>query len=117
MKFYRIVFYFLLLIPICLLVYEIRRTLVDTRDMQSELYLLNMQRASQLRLIMGLEMRILHYAEEHEDEGTVGCPLCFQNLLMERYDHDLIRKFLTENGVIARGYMDGVYDEESRVDE
>jgi len=72
--------------------------------MQAELYLLNMQRASQQRLIMGLEMRILHYAEEHEDKGTVGCPLCFENLIIERYDHDLIRKFLTENGVTPRIY-------------
>ena len=57
---FRIAFYFLLLIPICLLVYEIRSTLIDTREMHKELYLLNMQRASQQRLIMGLEMRILH---------------------------------------------------------
>ena len=111
MKF-RIAFYFLLLIPICLLVYEIRSTLIDTREMHSELYLLNMQRASQQRLIMGLEMRILHYAEEHEEEGSVGCPACFKNLIAEKYDHKLIRKFLEENGVNARDYIDGKILEE-----
>ena len=115
MKFFskfRTAFYFLLLIPICILVYEIRVTLLDTREMRRDLYILNMQRASQQRLIMGLEMRILHYSEEHEGEKVVCCPLCFKNLLMERYDHKLIRKFLKENGVNAQDYIDGKISEE-----
>ena len=112
MNFYRTIFYFLLLIPICLLVYEIRISLMDMREGQRELFLLNAQRASQQRLIMGLEMRILHYAEEHGGDKTIGCPLCFKNLMMEGYDHKLIRKFLSENGVSPEKHYDGVYDEE-----
>ena len=108
----RIVFFFLLLIPISMLTYEIRKTLVDTRDMRAELYILNMQRASNQRTILGLQTRILHYSEGHEGDKTVGCPVCFKNLMMERYDHDLIRKFLTENGVAPQDYMDGAFKEE-----
>jgi len=112
MKFFskfRIAFYFLLLIPIFILVYEIRGNLLDTREMHRELYLLNMQRASQQRLIMGLEVRILHNVENHEDRGVVGCPACFKNLMLEKYDHPMIRKFLKENGINPRDYMDGKY--------
>lgn len=105
-------FFFLLLIPICILVYEIRITLLDTREMRRELYILNMQRASQQRLIMGLEVRILHHVEKHEDEKVMGCPACFKNLLIEKYDHKLIRKFLKENGVNAQNYIDGKILEE-----
>jgi hypothetical protein len=111
MKLYRKVFYFLLLVPILLLTYEVRTTLVDMREAQGELFLLNAQRASQQRLIMGLEVRILHYAEGHEHDAIVGCPLCFKNLLMERYDHEMIRKFLQENGINADDYIEGIYDE------
>ena len=112
MSFYRKVFYFLLLIPIVILVYEIRISLMDMREGQRELFLLNAQRASQQRLIMGLQVRILHYSEEHGDEKVIGCPLCFKNLMMEGYDHKLIRKFLSENGVNADDYMEGVYIED-----
>ena len=104
---YRVAFFFLLLVPIFALVYEIRSTLKDTREMRKELFILNLQRASNQRTILGLETRILHYVEEHGDEQIIGCPLCFKNLLMERYDHDLIRKFLMENGVNPEGYFDG----------
>ena len=69
------------------------------REAQGDLFLMNSQRASQQRVIMGLETRILHHVEGHEDEKVVGCPLCFDNLMMEKYDHALIRKFLKENGV------------------
>ena len=113
MKLHKKVFYFLLLIPISLLVYEIRTTLVDMREAQGELFLLNAQRASQQRTIMGIQVRILHYAEGHNEEERFGaCPLCFKNMLMEKYDHELIRKFLRENGVNAQGYMDGELSEE-----
>ena len=78
---------------------------------QREMFLLNAQRASQQRLIMGLETRILHNVEDHEDKGVIGCPACFKNLMMEKYDHKLIRKFLDENGVDPRKYFDGVLDE------
>ena len=104
---FRIAFFFLLLIPISILVYEIRISLLDMREGQRELFLMNAQRASQQRLIMGLETRILHYAEEHGGDTTIGCPLCFKNLLMERFDHKLIRKFLEENGINSGEYMDG----------
>ena len=107
----RVAFFFLLLIPIFLLVYEIRTTLIDMRQAQSDVFLLNMQRASQQRLIIGLQSRILHIVEGHEDEKTVGCPACFKNLMLEKYDHKLIRKFLEENGVSAEDYYDGVYKE------
>lgn len=110
MKFFskfRIAFYFLLLIPIFVLVYEIRSTLRDTREMHRELYLLNLQRASNQRTILGLETRILHYAEEHEGNRTIGCTLCFRNLLMEKFDHKLIHKFLEQNGINSEEYMDG----------
>ena len=63
---YRKAFYFLLLIPIVFLVYEIRITLMDMREAQGELFLLNAQRASQQRTILGLQTRILHHVEEHE---------------------------------------------------
>lgn len=103
----RALFFFLLLIPIFVLVYEIRITLLDMREAQGELFLLNAQRASQQRLIMGLETRILHYSEEHTDEKVAGCPACFKNLLMEKYDHPLIRKFLKENSIDPERYLDG----------
>ena len=112
MKFYQKLFYFLLLIPITILVVEIRISLIDMREGQRELFLMNAQRASQQRLIMGLQVRTLHYAEEHGDEKVIGCPLCFKNLVMEGYDHKLIRKFLSENGVIAEDHMEGVHIEE-----
>ena len=112
MSAYRKAFFFLLLIPICVLVYEIRKSLIDMRIGQRELFLLNAQRASQQRLVLGLQTRILHHAEKHGDEKIIGCPLCFKNLMMEGYDHKLIRKFLSENGVGPEGYFDGVYDEE-----
>ena len=107
MKFYKKMFYFLLLIPICVLVFEIRASLIDMREGQGELFLMNAQRASQQRLIIGLQTRILHYAEDHEDETVIGCPACFKNLLMEKYDHPMIRKFLRENGIDADPYMQG----------
>ena len=110
---YRKIFFFLLLIPISFLVYEIRETHIDTRQAQEELFLLNSQRASNQRTIMGLQVRILHYAEGHDEEETVGmCPLCFKNMLLERYDHELIRKFLRENGIDAQSYLDGELSEE-----
>ena len=114
MKLYKKIFYFLLLIPIFVLVYEIRSSLRDTREMQGELYFLNLQRASSQRTIMGLETRILHYVEDHEGDGHKmgGCPLCFKNMLMEKYDHELIKKFLRENGVDVQGFMDGELTEE-----
>ena len=114
MKFYKSLFYFLLLIPIFVLVYEIRATLIDYRQAQSELFLLNAQTASRNRTIMGLQVRILHYTENHEGSGHKmgGCPLCFKNMLMEKYDHELIRKFLRENGVDVQGFMDGELTEE-----
>ena len=46
------------------------------------------------------------------DEKVIGGPLCFKNLMMEGYDHKLIRKFLSENGVNADDYMEGVYIED-----
>jgi len=111
---HRIVFFFLLLIPIFILVYEIRTTLIDMREGQVELFLLNARRASNQRTIMGLEVRILHYAEDHENSGHKmgGCPLCFRNMLMEKYDHKLIKKFLVENGVDIRGFMENEFSEE-----
>ena len=112
MKLFRAIFYFSLLIPICLLTYEIRSTLIDMREAQRETFLLNAQRASQQRVILGLQTRILHHVEGHEDETVIGCPACFKNLMMEKYDHDLIRKFLLENGVTPEKFYDGVYDEE-----
>ncbi len=108
MKFYRGLFYFLLLVPIFMLVYEVRSTLIDIRHTQKDLYLLHSQSASQIRLIMGLQTRILHYSEEHGTETHIGCPLCFKNLMMEKYDHELIRKFLKENGVDAQSYLEGL---------
>ena len=112
MKLYQKLFYFLLLIPITILVIEIRISLIDMREGQRELFLMNAQRASQQRLIMGLQVRILHYNEGHTDEKVTGCPLCFKNLMLEGYDHKLIRKFLSENGVNAEDYMEGIYTEE-----
>ena len=111
---YRKVFFFLLLIPIFVLVYEIRATLIETRQAQTELFLINAQRASNQRTIMGLQVRLLHHAEDHEGKGhrMGGCPLCFKNMLMEKYDHELIRKFLRENGVDVQGFMDNELDEE-----
>ena len=110
---YKNVFFFLLLVPMSFLVYEIRETHIDTRHAQEELFLLNSQRASNQRAIMGLQVRILHYAEGHDEEETVGmCPLCFKNMLLERYDHELIRKFLIENGIDAQAYLDGELSEE-----
>ena len=113
MKLYKKVFYFLLLIPISFLVYEIRETQIDTREAQEDLFLLNAQRASNQRTIMGLQVRILHYAEGHDEEHkTSSCPLCFKNMLLERYDHELIRKFLRENGINEQSYFDGELSEE-----
>jgi len=112
----RTFFYFLLLIPIVLLVYEIRGSLIDMREGQREMFLLNAQRASQQRLIMGLEVRILHYVENHADEHVVGCPLCFKNLMMEKYDHPMIRKFLKENGVNPEDYFSGTFIENREAD-
>jgi|TARA_R110000751_G_scaffold258505_2_gene357895 hypothetical protein len=110
---YKNVFFFLLLIPISFLVYEIRETHVETRKAQEELFLLNSQRASNQRAIMGLQVRILHYSEGHDEENKSGtCPLCFKNMLLERYDHELIRKFLIENGIDAQAYLDGELSEE-----
>jgi|TARA_R110000744_G_scaffold4455_2_gene16118 hypothetical protein len=110
---YRKVFYFLLLIPIAFLVYEIRETQIDTREAQESLFLLNAQRASNQRAIMGIQVRILHYVEGHNEEEPFGaCPLCFKNMLLERYDHELIRKFLKENGIDAQTYLDGELSEE-----
>ena len=110
---YRKVFFFLLLIPISFLAYEIRETHRYTREAQEEVFLLNTQRASNQRTIMGLQVRILHYVEGHSEDETVGmCPLCFKNMLLERYDHELIRKFLRENGVDAQSYLDGELSEE-----
>jgi len=113
MKLYKKLFYFLLLIPIVVLVYEVRTSLIDMRESQAELFLLNAQRSSNQRTIMGLQVRILHYAEGHNEEEPFGaCPLCFKNMLMEKYDHELIRKFLRENGINAQGYMEGELSEE-----
>ena len=84
---------------------------MDMRQAQNELFLLNAQRASQQRLIMGLQTRTLHYVEGHEDETVIGCPACFKNLLMEKYDHPMIRQFLLENNVNPNDYLDGVYSE------
>jgi hypothetical protein len=113
MKFLRGLFWFLLLVPVIVLVYEVRTTLVDMRRAQAETFLLNAQRASNQRTIMGLQVRILHYAEGHEEGHSFGtCPLCFKNMLMEKYDHELIRKFLRENGVDVQGYMDGELSKE-----
>jgi len=110
---YKNVFFFLLLVPISFLVYEIRETHIDTRQAQEELFLLNAQRASNQRTIMGLQVRILHYSEGHDEEHkTSSCPLCFKNMLLERYDHELIRKFLRENGIDAQAYLDGELSEE-----
>ena len=106
----RKLFYFLLLIPIVVLTYEIRKTLFDMREAQAELFLLNAQRASQQRLILGMETRILHHVEGHGDEKVIGCPACFKNLMMEKYDHPLIREFLRKNGQNPDRYYDGVLD-------
>jgi len=107
MKFHKKLFYFLLLIPVIVLVYEVRTSLIDMREAQNEIFLLNAQRASNQRTIMGLQVRILHYVEGHR-EGEFGtCPACFKNMLMERYDHEMIRKFLKENGIDADAYMEG----------
>lgn len=110
---YRKVFFFLLLIPITVLVYEIRESQIDTREAQEDLFLLNAQRASNQRTIMGLQVRILHYVEGHDEENSFGtCPLCFKNMLLEKYDHKLIRKFLRENGIDAQKFMDNELSEE-----
>lgn len=77
---------------------------------QGEMFLLNAQRASQQRLIMGLQTRVLHCVEGHEDKTVMGCPACFKNLMMEKYDHPLIRKFLKEHGQDPDKYYDGVLD-------
>jgi|TARA_R110000824_G_scaffold195911_3_gene378866 hypothetical protein len=110
---YKNIFFFLLLIPVSFLVYEIRETHIDTREAQEGLFLLNAQRASNQRTIMGLQTRILHYTEGHSEEEPFGtCPLCFKNMLLEKYDHELIRKFLRENGIDAQSYLDGELSEE-----
>jgi hypothetical protein len=101
MKFHKKVFYFLLIIPVVFLTYEVRTTLIEAREAQEELFLLNAQRASNQRTIMGLQVRMLHYLEGHDEMGTAACPLCFQNMIIERYDHELITKFLKENGLLA----------------
>ena len=113
MKLYKKIFYFILLIPISFLVYEIRETHIDTREAQENLFLLNAQRASNQRAIMGIQVRILHYVEGHNEEEPFGtCPLCFKNMLFEKYDHELIRKFLIENGIDAQSFFDGQLSEE-----
>ena len=105
MKLYKKIFYFLFLIPITFLVYEIRETHIDTRESQEDLFLLNAQRASNQHAIMGIQVRILHYVEGHNEEEPFGtCPLCFKNMLLEKYDHELIRKFLRENGIEIKCY-------------
>jgi hypothetical protein len=110
---YKKVFFFLLLIPISLLVYEIREAHIYTREAQEDIFLLNAQRASNQKTIMGLQVRILHYVEGHdEEEGFGTCPLCFKNMILEKYDHELIRKFLRENGIDAQSYLDGELSEE-----
>jgi hypothetical protein len=105
MKTYKKVFWFALLLPISLLVWEIRSTLVDMREAQNDLFILNAQRASNQRTILGLQTRVLHYVEGHADKNTAGCTACFKNLLAERYDHELIRQFLTENGIDPIEYL------------
>jgi|TARA_R110000803_G_scaffold153222_1_gene218090 hypothetical protein len=110
---HRKVFFFLLLIPISLLVQEVREAHIDTRESQESLFLLNAQRAYNQRAIMGIQVRILHYVEGHNEEEPFGtCPLCFKNMLLEKYDHELIRKFLRENGIDAQSYFDGELSEE-----
>ena len=110
---HRKVFFFLLLIPISLLVHEVREAHIDTRESQESLFLLNAQRAYNQRAIMGIQVRILHYVEGHNEEEPFGtCPLCFKNMLLEKYDHELIRKFLRENGIDAQSYFDGELSEE-----
>lgn len=110
---YRKIFFFLLLIPISLLVYEIREAHLYTREAQEDIFLLNRQRASNQKTIMGLQVRILHYVEGHDkEEGFGTCPLCFKNMILEKYDHELIRKFLRENGIDAQAYLDGELSEE-----
>ena len=106
MKFHTKVFYFLLIIPVVFLTYEVRTTLIEAREAQEELFLLNAQRASNQRTIMGLQVRMLHYLEGHGDMGTAACPLCFENMIIERYDHELITKFLEENGLIPTKDID-----------
>ena len=109
MKFYKKLFYFLLLVPVVVLVYEVRTSLIDMREAQNDFFLLNAQRASNQRTIMGLQVRILHYAEGHNEVEPFGtCPLCFKNMLLEKYDHELIRKFLKENGIDADSYLQGM---------
>lgn len=105
MKLKRKIFYFLLLVPILVLTYEIRSTLIDMREAQNDLFILNAQRASNQKTILGLQTRTLHYVEGHAGNGTVGCTMCFKNLVAERYDHELIRKFLTENDVDPIEYL------------
>jgi hypothetical protein len=105
MRLKRKIFYFLLLIPILVLTYEIRTTLIDMREAQNDLFLLNAQRASNQKTILGLQTQILHYVEGHEGRNTAGCTACFKNLVTERYDHELIRKFLVENGIDPIEYL------------
>ena len=104
---YRKIFFFLLLIPISFLVYEIRETHIDTREAQENLFLLNAQRASNQRAIMGIQVRILHYVEGHNEEEPFGtCPLCFKNMLLERYlDGELSEEelnFITSSSVTQK---------------
>jgi hypothetical protein len=33
-------------------------------------------------------------------------------MILEKYDHELIRKFLRENGIDAQSYLDGELSEE-----
>jgi len=101
MDFYKKVFYFLLIIPVVFLTYEVRTTLIDMREAQEELFLLNAQRASNQKSMMGFQVRMLHYLEEHGDVGTAACPLCFENMLLEKYDHELIKKFMREHGLLV----------------
>lgn len=105
MKPSRPIFYFFLLFPILILTSEIRSTLIDMREAQNDLFVLNAQRASNQKTILGLQTRILHYVEGHEGKNTAGCSSCFKNLLVEKYDHKLIRQFLTENGVEPIEYL------------
>jgi hypothetical protein len=84
------------------------------REAQNDLFILNAQRASNQKTILGLQARILHYVEGHQGHSTVGCTACFKNLLAEKYDHELIRQFLTENGVDPVEYLTDSGEIESR---
>ena len=97
---YRLAFFFLLLIPTFILTFEVRKTLIDLSESQRNLFLIHQQLASHTKTILGIQARILHYAEGHDEEYSfVGCPPCFNNLIKEEYSHELIQKFLREHGI------------------